>query len=117
MAVMDDDFAEVTDGAGVEEFVSGAVAGIPGRLVVHEDLNLGAASGGGDGFGVFVSCGEWLFYHHRNGITRTGFDDFAMVESRGVAEDGLRVGAAQEFVEVGVIQGCVEFVFGGVAIE
>src|ERR1700747_3441401 len=114
---MNDDSAEVADGAGVEEFVSGAVARIPGRFVVNEDVNLGATSGGGDGLGVFVGCGEWLFYHYRNGITRTGFDDFAMVDGRGVAEDGLRVGGAQEFVEVGVIQGCVEFVFGGVAIE
>jgi hypothetical protein len=48
---------------------------------------------------------------------RAEFDDFAVIVSRGVAEDGLRVSRAEGFVEIGVVEGWVEVEFCGVVIE
>ena len=48
---------------------------------------------------------------------RAKFHDFAVIVGGGVDEDGLWLGGAESFVEIGVVEGWVEMKFCGVAVE
>ena len=117
MAVVDDDFADIADCAGMDEIECGMVAAVPGSFVIDENVNFCGASGTGDGLRVFVRNSQRLFHHDRNRIVGAKFDDFAVIVSGSVDEDSLWVSSAKEFVKVRVIERRIKMEFRGVLIE
>ena len=117
VAIMDDDFADLADGSGMDEIVSGAVAAIPGSFVIDEDLGFCGKGGTSDGLCIFVGNGQRFFHHDRDRIARAEFDDPAVIEGRSVNEDGLRPHGAENFVEIGVVERWLEMELRGVLIE
>ncbi len=102
------------------EVVGGVIAAIPGGFVVDEDGDVGGFGGG------WRSCwrgllrrhdGERLFHHDGDFVLGADFDGAAVAAPVGVAEDGLRVGAGEEFGELGVVELGAEIKFCGLAVE
>src|SRR6267154_3602919 len=117
MAIVDNDFANISDGAGPNQTVSSVIAGVPGSFEVDQDLNICGVCGARDGLRVFVGNGQRFFHHYRDCIVRAKFYYFAVVVGGGVDEDSLRFGGAKSFVEIGVIERQVEMEFCRVLIE
>ena len=113
VTVTRDELAHVADGVLVQQIVRGAIARVPGGLVVDHDLNVSFAGGLFDGASVGDGDGERLFHHHVDFVAGADFNDAAMVECGGVGENHLRMSFGEHVVEVGVEQGFVELVLIG----
>ena len=115
VAVVDDDFAEVAELAGVGLIDGVGVAGVPGGLVVDEDVDVVLAGGLLDGEGVAEGGCERLFDHGGDAVMGGEIDDAAVIADGGVDENGVRVLAGEHLFGVGVEELGVEVVAGGVA--
>src|SRR6185503_10146958 len=93
VAVVDDDAADIADTVVADLVVCFAVAGIPGGLVVHEDVDLLLASDAADGLGIFKRDGERLLDHHGDAVLRGNFDGGTVLGNGGVDEDSVGAGA------------------------
>jgi len=115
VAVVYDDFADVSDGfAAAGERIGGVVAAIPGGFVVDEHLDVALAGGLLDGAGVFEADGEGFFHHDVDATGGAGLDDAEMIEGVREDQDGFRPGFVEHLFEVGVEEGGREFVAAGV---
>src|SRR5580658_1150749 len=101
MSVVDHDFSDVADGVVVDEIVGGAIAAVPGRFVVYEDLDFSTLSGGLHSSGIFVAHGKRLLHHYRNAMAGAGFDYTAMIECIRIDEHRLRLGLLDHLVDAG----------------
>ncbi len=117
VAVVDDDFAEIAELAGFG-FVDGfGVGGVPGGFVVDQDVDVMLASGGADGEGVFHGGREGLLDHGADIVAGRGFDDAAVILNGGVDEYGVGVLGGEHVLEVGVEEGLLQVVLGGVLLR
>ncbi len=101
VAVVDDDFADVAELAGLSFEDGCGVGGVPGGLVVDEDVDVVVVRGLTDGEGVFHGGGERLFDHGADVVFCCGLDDAAVVLDGGVDEDGVGFGCGEHLLEVG----------------
>ena len=116
MAIVNDDFADGAELAGLG-FVDGlGVGGVPGGLVVDEDVDVVLACGAADGEGVLHGGGERLFNHGTDAMVGGGFDNAAVVLDGGVDEDGVWVLRGEHVLEVGIEERGCEVVLSGVLL-
>ena len=70
--------------------ISGAIAGVPGGLVVDQDMNMVATGGAANGERVFERDGERLLNHDGDAILRGDFDGMAVFADGGIHQHRLR---------------------------
>jgi hypothetical protein len=101
MTVVHNHFSDFADGVFVDEVVRGAIAAVPGRFVVNEDLNFSALSGGLHGARILKAYGKGLLHHHGDAMAGAGFDHAAVVECVCVDEHCLWLGLLDHFIDGG----------------
>ena len=99
MAIMNDDLANLAEPVLPEQLVDSAIAGIPRRLVVHQDLNVVLARSAADGQSIVHRKREGLFDHDVEVMGGGRFDDAAVLSDGGVHEQRLRLLVREEVVE------------------
>src|SRR5467141_5294110 len=102
MAVMHDNFSNLADRIFVHQVVGRLIGAIPGRLVIHQNLNLPSPRRFLDGACIFEADRQRLFHHHRNAIPRADLHHAAMIVGVGVREYRLRMRHLQHFLQVGI---------------
>ncbi len=112
MAIVHDDFANLAQGSVVHKVVGGVIAGVPGCLVVDQNVNLRGMRGLFDGKRIVQADRERLFHHDVNAVAGGDLDDSAVVVRIGVCEHRLRVGFGNHFLKVGEQGGLIEAIAG-----
>ena len=116
VSVVDDDLADLAELAGLG-FANGiGVGGVPGGLVVDEDLNVMLAGGRADGEGVVHGGAEGLLYHGADIVFGGGFDDAAVVLDGGVDEDRVGVLCGEHVLKVRIEEGLWQVISGGILL-
>src|SRR6185503_515746 len=116
VAVVNHNFADVSESAVLYKLVDGGVARIPSGLVIHQDRNVRRVGGTLDRKSVVDRNGERLLHHHGNVVAGGNFYYAAMFARIGVSENRLRLHSGEHLVEISVEQMRVELVLIGVAV-
>ncbi len=91
----------------------GAMAAVPGGLVVDQHVDLAALRRGRDGLRVRGGHGQRLLDHHVHAVPGGDLDDLQVVEGVGVDDERLGPGRRDEPVEVGEHPRRVDLVLRG----
>ena len=116
VSVVDDDLADLAELAGLG-FADGlGVGGVPGGLVVDEDLDVMLAGSAPNGEGVVHGGGEGLLDHGADVVFGGGLDDAAVILDGGVDEDCVGVLGGEHVLEVRVEEGLWQVILGSVLL-
>ena len=104
VAVVDHDAANFADAALFGRVVGGAVAGVPGGLVVDQHMDVALARDFADGQGIFDGDGEGLLHHGGDAVFAREFNGRTMAGNGGVDQQSLRMGGLDHGLGVGIEQ-------------
>ena len=91
MSIVHNNLSNFSDGVFVRQVIRRLIAAIPGRFVVHQNLNLALARRFFDRVRIFQADRQRFFHHHGNSIPRADFHHAAMIVGVGVREHRLRM--------------------------